>query len=457
MILFVVTSAPNYRLQLIFAEYLVKQGRKIAFVYDAPPDDFFSLIQSDAARLGALVMSLDTEIHETHKPAIQHRTMPKTLRSWICSFLALKIQSPYYHSLSIRLGSAQRLLKEIAPKIVIVGEDGISGPAAIIAAAYTLKIPILDLPYGCGIEQDLEVALEEKKARNELINVEGWLGRLIKFLAPEWVKRRRFKGALIFPPEYIIAREALGMTLRNGWIVHGGYANRLLVESNQMMGIYRSERINSKKLILTGTPYCDLIQETLNQCNDANTAFRKPVRVHSNKLNILVSWPPSYHASRAAKCEFETYEEMTKQMLSWLNSLPDCNVTVSLHPAIQAESRKVIEQLGLNISNEYIVKLIPKHDIFVSYYSSVIRWAIASGKPVVNYDAYGLKLNLFKDAPAFFDSSTFDEFQKKILTLTCGNTFAYYAKKQSDIAEQWGIVDGKSMDKIMEVMDSLSV
>lgn len=360
--------------------------------------------------------------------------------------------------LGARIAAAQKLLDDLSPAVVLVSEDGISGPAAIIAAARSLALPVADLPYGYGTQQDLDIALEEKAACNELIHAKGWLGRLLALLAPAWIKKGRFAGAIIFPATYIVAREALGMTLRNAWIVHGGYADRLLVESQQMMELYRSEGLPEEKLALTGSPYCDTMFAALKDDPQASAAFRRPLPIEPGKLRILVSWPPSYHPSRSAHSEFPTYEEMSLKVLGWLNALPGCRLTVSLHPAMQGEMRASIERMGLEISSEYVIGLIPKHDIYISYYSSTIRWAIASGKPVVNYDAYRLELDVYAKAPGFFNATTFDEFKRNVKQLTSSVVaFELSAEKQIAVAERWGLVDGECMPRILAELDRMSL
>lgn len=379
------------------------------------------------------------------------------LRARFFALLASLARSAMVRILGTRVAAAQRVLEEIDPAIVLVSEDGISGPAAVMAAARSLDLPVVDLPYGYGTQDDLEVALEEKAINGELIQADSWLGRLIAWLAPAWIKKGRFAGAIIFPPGYIAAREALGMTLRNAWIVHGGYADRLLVESEQMMDLYRAEGLPEKKLVLTGSPYCDTMFSSLKRSTEATAAFRSPRTVEPGKLRLLVSWPTSYHASRAAKCEFSTYEEMTKEILAWLNALPGCQLTVSLHPAISAAVRKDIGQLGLKISGEYVIDLIPKNDIYISYFSSTQRWAIACGKPVVNYDAYHVGLNIYDQAPGFFNALTFEDFKRTMLHLTSSMAaFEQCAARQIPIAERWGLVDGNCMQRMLTELDRLS-
>jgi hypothetical protein len=457
-LLFVVSSATSYRLHRLFAHYCAQRGHRVHLVYDAPPDALFEELAEDARAWGGSAASLDALVVEGAEPALHWSRTPHPLRARVFDKLVPAATFIHRRLLGARLAAAQAHLQSIAPAVVVVAEDGISGPAAIIAAARSLGVPVADLPYGYGTQDDLDNALDEKAAA-EPLNLPGAdrLGQALRLLARQWVKRGRHAGVILFPQDYILAREALGMTLRNAWTVHGGYADRLLVESAQMMALYRSEGVPRRKLALTGTPYCDVMAQALEADPQARAAFRSDRTVVPGKLRVLVSWPTSYHATRASNCEFPSYEEMTRAVLGWLGSLPGCEVTVSLHPAIPADLRPAIEALGLKISTDYVIGLIPRHDVYVSYFSSTQRWALACGKPVVNYDAYGVNLDVYDAAPGFVNARNFAAFQaamRRVADLQAG--FAPLAAAQSAVAQQWGAVDGRASERILAELLALA-
>ena len=456
-LLFVVGSTTSYRLQRVFAQYCVANGRPVCFLYDNPPDALFAEVEADALTMNARALALDTLLQDGEIPDIRFDRMPVPWRAKLFSFLAPAKDSIMVRILGARMAAAQRVFKELSPTAIVVAEDGISGPAAVIAAARSMAIPVVDLPYGYGTQPDLEIALEEKVADNELLHPEGHLGRLVQWLAPTWIKKGRFAGCIIFPTNYIVAREALGMTLQNAWVVHGGYADCLLVESEQMMRLYRGEGLPPEKLALTGTPYCDTMFAALERDNRARAAFRRAQRVENGPLRILVSWPTSYHESRAAHCEFATYQDMSREILGWLHALPECCLTVSLHPAIQGENRALIESMGLSISQEYVIDLIPKNDIYISYFSSTQRWAIAAGKPVVNYDAYKVGLTIYDSAPGFHNATSFEDFKAVLQRLTSDGAFEKDVAKQLTVAEDWGLIDGQCMQRMLATIDQLTL
>lgn len=461
-LLFVVGSETSYRLHLPFARYCVAQGRRVAFVYDRPADALFARMTEELAALNGAAYALDDMVDAAAKPAFPLPLKPRFVaQAWLRLQLSKREETkdhPFRRALGSQLAAAQRLLQKVGPAIVIVAEDGVSGPAAIQAAAIGRGLQVVDLPYGYGTQRDLEISLERKSGEEgALIRCEGPAGDLVRRHAPWWIKRGLFEGTLMFPPEYILWREALGMGLRDPWIVHGGTAVVLLAESRQMFDLYVKEGIPESALVLTGTPYCDLMLDGLAEHPEARAALRSPRRIDAGRTRILVSWPPSYHSERGAKSEFSTYREMTHKLLGWLKGLPNCDVTISLHPAAPDDDKASLAEIGLKSDDEYVLRLIPRHDVYVSYYSSTIRWAIAAGKPVVNYDAYKLELDVYDAAPGVQTVSDFAGFQRAISGLVSSpEGFASIAARQVAVAQDWGILDGKCMPRILEELDRRS-
>ena len=73
-------------------------------------------------------------------------------------------------------------------------------------------------------------------------------------------------------------------------------------------------------------------------------------------------------------------------------SLKNVCLNISFHPGVSDNEKKLFKSYNLNIKNEWVLNLIPKNDIYLSYASSLIRWALLAGKVAVNYDLYNLNL-----------------------------------------------------------------
>lgn len=460
-VLFVVGSATAYRIHYPFAAFCVQQGRRVTFVYDREPDALFETITADAAKLGATALSLDAAIAPgPHKAPWSWLNRPPA-RARVFNELREKSDGARIKAFSDiifgRLAAAEAMLKKVSPSVVVVAEDGVAGPLAIITAAKRKGIPVAVLPYGYGTQQDFDIALDAKAARGEVEQPTGAEGEAIRQHAPEWIKQGTHAGALLFPADYIVALESAGMHVRNAWVVHGGVADRLLVESPQMMRLYQSEGLPAEKLALTGSPYGDFLLDALRDDAAARDAFRQPRKITAGKTRVLVSWPPSYHGERGSHSEFPTYLEMTRAVIEGLRDVPGVQLTVSLHPAVSTEDRDAIAAMGVELSSRYVLELIPANDIYVSYYSSTIRWAIASGKPVLNYDAYKLNLDVYDAAPGVVTLGSAREIVARAAELAASDqAFADLAAKQVAVAPDWGLLDAPAMPRILAELDRLS-
>jgi hypothetical protein len=454
-ILFLVSAASSYRLLKYVAEYLAGEGRPVAFLYAGGHDELFAVIQKDATALDARAYPLESLDDAQSGPAWRrHPRLVPAMVMWANVVLAARgDQADRLHKLrailASQLGRTRRLLASLRPAAMVAGEDGISAPLAVHAAARHAGVPVVVVPFGYGVRRDLETALDAKAARGELVTATGrWAGR-IRSLAPQWIKTGAHAGALMYEEDYVVAAESLGITLRDAWIIHGGFANRLCVESAQMQRVYRDEGVPEAKLAMTGTPYCDLMVRALERQPAARGALRQPRRITAGITRVLVSWPPSYHADRAQFSEFPTYRDMSVAILGWLQRQPGCDVRVSLHPATSPADRAALIDAGVVLTDEYVIELIPQHDVFITYFSSTIRWAVATGKPVINFDLYKLELHVYDAAPGVLRVSSLAEFQRVMTELiTSDDVFAAVANRQIAVAPEWGALDGQSTQRI---------
>ena len=458
-ILFLVSAASSYRLQKYVAEHLAREKTRVAFLYEHElADSIREDLRTFASDFGMTVHELVPDQGGPLTPALGRHPRPWVAR--ILNLVSRLVQAPrlgsdllllrrHREALASRLTAAITLLRTLNVAAMVVSEDGISAPLPILAAARHLGVPIIDVPYGYGVRRDLELDLDNKERRGALLRPRGLCGLLIRMLAPQWLKRGPHAGALMFPSPYIVAAESLGITLRDAWIIHGGYADRVCVESEQMKRVYIEEGIPVEKLALTGSPYCDAMVRALDANPEAQAVLRQPRRIVPGMTRVLVSWPPSYHGDRAAFSEFSSYREMSLAILGWLAAQPACGVTVSLHPATLAEDRQALIDIGVQLTDRYVIELIPQHDVFVTYFSSTIRWAVAAGKPVINIDLYKLGLTVYDTAPGVLKVSTAADFKRELTRLIASEAaFANTAAQQIAVAEDWGSIDGLSTSRV---------
>lgn len=459
---FVFSSISSYRLLRYVAELAASEGRKVLFLYTGSDSGFFAEVHAEAKRLGfdassieAELSSIDVKLRLPPRPAIDRG------RSVLFRCAMMLSERPdqaaaFRSAYEKRQHAAHLLLKRLCVSIVVCSEDGVSGDLALLSVAKQLKLPVVDIPYGNGTIHELEFDLSRKSDEGRLIIAKGLSLLVLKVLAPQWLKSGNFKNALMFTPEMIFAWESLGMSLRDSWVIHGGNSDLICVENDMSHSQYLSEGISPEKLTRTGSPYCDMMVDFPRKKNNVTVSLANKSRTEKARTRVLVSWPPSYHETYPGRSEFGTYDEMTLAILSHVHNLPGVDLSVSLHPACKSSTKYLIEKVGISVSDQYLLDLIPDTDVFITYFSSTIRWALAAGKVVLNYDAYGIGIKSFDSAPGFINVSKFSDFCTKIdLIVNLEHFFVDVQEKQVANASAWGILDGKCTKRIFSEMEML--
>lgn len=109
---------------------------------------------------------------------------------------------------------------------------------------------------------------------------------------------------------------------------------------------------------------------------------------------------------------------------------------------------------GITPSSDHLVALIAQHDIFVSFFSSATRWAIAAGKPVLNIDLYDQQLPNFLHLEGVVHVRTLREFSDALDAISKSpEEFAKYAGPQVRAAPEFGIMDGTCVARIQQEVD----
>src|SRR5262249_7261332 len=93
-------------------------------------------------------------------------------------------------------------------------------------------------------------------------------------------------------------------------------------------------------------------------------------------------------------------------------------------------------------------------DLYVASVSATIRWAIACGKPVINYDAYRLDFQDYPGIEAVLWSNTRVEFERTLREATAdAANFARLQAAQQREAPPWGFHDRRSGQRLRALLN----
>jgi hypothetical protein len=460
VILFNVRLLSELPLAAELARRYAAAGEPIAFCSETMATDADTAIRRTAEQLSARCYNMEALAGEhaqrrAQSPLRAVSGLARRAMARVVKDAPQPFEQPFIDELSAQHAAATAILRDCRATALIVGQDGMSGNAVLIGAAAELGIPIVDCPYGFGTSRDFDDYLDEKAGEGSLHRADGPLGERIKQECPQWVRPGRHGDVLMYAPQYILARERFGLSLPLPWTIHGGAADLLAAESERMFRHYLAEGIAAEKVRLTGTVYCDVMADRLAASPDLGAAYSQSHKIRPGTTTVLVSLPPSLHGIRARYSEFDTYDAGCRAIARMIVSRPGVSAVVSLHPNAPAEQRVMVEQLGLQVSTEWIVSLIPACDVFFTTFSSTIRWAIACGKPVLNYNMYSYNNHDYDEVAGVYTSPRLGDVEARLDQLLDDRHYHAVAGRQKIDGAEWGMMDGRNFDRIRSAVTEL--
>jgi hypothetical protein len=350
----------------------------------------------------------------------------------------------------------RRILHALVPAVVCLSED-IPGTfsAPFIRAARRKGIPSVIIPF--TIPNVLELA-EACLARKT-----SWFVRLDELVAalayPRWTLRHRGKLLLRANPGLIHALERRGLAPPDPWMTNSGSADRIAVESERMLDVYRMGGFPERQLVLTGSCADDFLHAALHEKEARRAALYRHLELPADRPLLLSSLVPNQLGSGVPTCEFDDYGALVEfwvgTLAAWTHRM---NVVLKINPRYRREEFLYLEKRGVTVASHDTIDLVPLAEVYVTSVSSTLRWAAACSVPSINYDVYHYRYGDFADVPGIIHVEKKAEFQAAITRLVENEAErAELRRLQRSEARRWACLDGKSTDRLVDLFDNLRV
>lgn len=348
-----------------------------------------------------------------------------------------------------------KLVAEIQPDVVILPEANIAyATAALTRAAHNNGVGVVIVPF--TIANATELA--EAYWHNPDFSMGPKLNRFVATLFPKWVLL--YKGRKILPARgaQIIATEFFRLAPPLPWIINSGDADVIAVESERMQEYYIEAGLPESKLVATGALSDDILSRGIFFANTRRASLYAELGLTNDLPLLLCALTPDQIRAGREGCDFISYTALVDFWLSNLAKVKNFNVVIRLHPRMKIEDYWFIEDYGIKVAAWDTADLIPLCDIYVASVSATIRWAIACGKPVINYDVYRFRYQDFSQVKGVITIEEKHDFTSVLSRLT--NDLVYYeevASAQRQEAKFWSHLDGKSGERMLSLIDSFAI
>ncbi|MGM4906774.1 hypothetical protein AB8B21_03090 [Tardiphaga sp. 866_E4_N2_1] len=366
------------------------------------------------------------------------------------SFLAERL------AFSIAADEISMLLSATRPDLLVLGGDMVGYDTSLyIKLAHQAEIPVLVVPstMSNGLEQ-AEVYFADPN-----YHVSGLARQSIALMFPKWVRTHRGRKLFRCPPGRVLAMELGGLAPPQPWIFNSGSADAIAMESQAMIDYYAEAGMKNDRMVLTGTLSDDAMADRMARAGELRRQLCDELELDPARPLVLTALPPDflYLAGGRPECDFQDYRALVDFWIQALADTTGCNHIVALHPSVDPDEMRYIERDGIRIGRWRTAEMVPACDIYVASISSTIRWAIACGKPVVNYDVYRYRYTDFQDVSGVLATEEQHEFRALLTRLTRDEEYSRdVALAQQSAANHWGVLDGGAGDRMLQVVTQLS-
>ncbi len=303
----------------------------------------------------------------------------------------------------------------------------------------------------------LDVA--EVNFHNPKFHIVSRLDRAIANIFPKWVIKHR--GRLLFrvQPHRIVAMELLRLEPSKPWLFNGTHAEYVTMESQAMADYSAAAGMPRSKMRVVGSTADDVLAETAAHYEARRSELCRSLGLRPDRPIILTALPPDflYVDGGRPECDFSDYGSLVEFWVRSLSAVKGYNVIIALHPSAKADDMRPLERYGARISTLITPELVPLCTFFVASISSTIRWAIACGKPVLNYDVYRYRYDDdFGKVAGVFTVEDQEHFLAALKRFAEDKSFfSEMQEKQCAVSKRWGFVDGQCGKRIVALVDEI--
>ena len=351
-----------------------------------------------------------------------------------------------------RYGYYKNLLKLCRPDIIILPEDIVGSVSPLlIRAGHAYGIPSLVVPYTIANQQEAFRSLSTYPT----LRASRWYNWLVPKMFHDWVLEQDGVAVIRLPAAYILSHFVYRISPPDPWMMNSGFANAIAVENMAMYDYYAASRIPPSKMKIVGAVYDDYLAKFLLDKPAELEKIRGELGIELTKPILLIAGCPDQSMS-CPDFEFSDIEEFALKLSEAVRGLQDIyEIVVRPHPNFPELGVLLLAQ-GLRVTNVDTARLVPLSDIFIAFGSATIRWAVACAIPTINYDVFRYDYSDFKDLSCVISVADYEKFLAAVRAMRPGSPGLELLRANARVeAERWGMLDGKSVDRIISLIDEL--
>jgi hypothetical protein len=349
----------------------------------------------------------------------------------------------------------KQFLQVMQPDLIILAEDNIERLSmTLVNEGHRQGIPSIVLPY--TIPNPLEPAKSYRDCRSYQVRTP--LARLVGKIFPKWQFEIDGRKLLRMPAATALILEWLGQSSPAPWVLNRGASAKIALDSEAQRRAYLDLGFPEEQLSVVGDIHGGVLHRALTDRVQLLPKLLSRYDLCPGRPLILCAFPPDQLTSKAAEFEFESYDALISGWIESFRQLGDrANILVRPHPRIPLERFAAIQVPNVRFTDEPTVGLVPLCDLYVASISATIRWALACGIPVINYDTYRYRYGDYDKAPGIIQTETLADFRTQLARFVDDPKFAAEIMRcQQGAMKDWGMIDDRLPERFAALASELT-
>lgn len=343
-----------------------------------------------------------------------------------------------------RIRFCEDWLVRLGVDVIIFAEDNTERDShAWIEAAKRRDILSVILSYGTISKAEPITAYQDSPAHA----VHDPLYTLMKTHFPIWVEEGDGFAITRLPVLDGLARERSHLSGFDPWLVNSGHPDAIMLESENVKKRYIELGFKPESLHAIGHPMQDRIGRGFAQRKSLRRALLAQYGCDENTRIVLVAMPP-HQPDRPSP--FETYEALWRCYGNMAARVENSLVLVSPHPNIPPEDIAAMRAGGFTVEERSSAELLPLADMYVACVSSTIKWALAAGLPIIDFDCYGYDYPDYKPLKQVASCLSIEEFESAIADWNDPARLDKIQAIAEEEAPDWGKMDGEALTRLID-------
>jgi hypothetical protein len=343
-----------------------------------------------------------------------------------------------------RVAFCEDMLVRLGIDALVLPDDNVERDSfAWIAAARRRGIPANVVSYGGLSPLHAEIAYKNSPI-HRLTSAEA---DILRRHLPHWLREGEGYSISRLPLPQLLAREMAGYSVANPWLINTGFLDMIGLESESARLLYRAHGFNAGTLHVTGHPFHDRLHAIASRREQARAELAARLGIDPYQPWLLTAMPPNQtdHRPVADGADFETLISnfclLPEQVSGW-------QVLTSPHPNIMGADRDRLQAIASHVIEGPVADVLPLADAYLACVSTTIKWALALGLPVIDFDCFGYGYQDYLEEPGVQMVSNRNELESALATLAQPLAFAQWQDRSRNRADHWGRIDGHAMDRI---------